>query len=218
MSLESCHWTCRASSCVRWKKRKYARWALPNTLEPMFGSFLRPIAISWRPSRISLSEDLYYRLARYTIHVPPLRERKEDIPLLARHFMEQFAKEMGKMAPRLSNSAIQKLMAHDFPGNIRELKNVIERTSIECAGSRIRPEMYSLLARTLPPSPTFKQSVSIIKVRKWPGMHWENKRRLLPSMWNHASASPIANVENFWGLRSIEPITSSTRCPNLGSR
>ncbi len=96
----------------------------------------------------SFREDLYNRLARYTIHVPPLRERKEDIPLLARHFMEQFAKEMGKMAPRLSNSAIQKLMAHDFPGNIRELKNVIERTSIECAGSRIQARDVFIIGKS----------------------------------------------------------------------
>ena len=83
-------------------------------------------------------EDLYYRLARFSIHMPPLRNRKEDVPALAMHFMDQFCKEIGRSAPRLSPGAITKLVAHDYPGNVRELKNIMERTVIECDSSRIQ--------------------------------------------------------------------------------
>ena len=79
-------------------------------------------------------EDLYYRMTRFSILVPPLRERLEDIPSLAAHFLAQFASEMGRTTPKLAPEASDKLLEHDYPGNIRELKNVIERASIECNG------------------------------------------------------------------------------------
>lgn len=71
-------------------------------------------------------EDLYFRLARFTVTVPPLRERKEDIPLLTEHFLSMFATEMGIEHPALSPEAKEELDAYHFPGNVRELKNIIE--------------------------------------------------------------------------------------------
>ena len=68
-------------------------------------------------------QDLYYRLARFTVEVPPLRERREDIPLLAQHFMELFAEEMRIPAPVLTLEALQALQEAEFPGNIREIYN-----------------------------------------------------------------------------------------------
>ncbi|HTL56212.1 MAG TPA: sigma-54 dependent transcriptional regulator [Candidatus Limnocylindrales bacterium] len=85
-------------------------------------------------------QDLYYRLARFTIEVPPLRERKEDIPLLAEHFLERFAADMGMAKPKLSPTALQVLQNYDYPGNIRELRNFIERALIEGGGGEIGPE------------------------------------------------------------------------------
>ena len=76
-------------------------------------------------------EDLYYRMARFSIDVPPLRERKEDIPLLTAHFLERFSSEMGRQTPSISEAALVSLAEHDYPGNIRELKNVVERAAIE---------------------------------------------------------------------------------------
>jgi DNA-binding NtrC family response regulator len=81
--------------------------------------------------------DLYFRLAQFTVQVPPLRERRDDIPLLAAHFLKLFADEMGLPRPALSERALAVLTAHDFPGNIRELKNVIERSLIESGGGTI---------------------------------------------------------------------------------
>ena len=82
-------------------------------------------------------QDLYFRLARFTVVAPPLRERREDIPLLAAHFLKLFAAEMGAKAPALDADALAALMNHPFPGNVRELKNVIEGALIESGGRAI---------------------------------------------------------------------------------
>jgi two-component system response regulator PilR (NtrC family) len=72
-------------------------------------------------------EDLFYRLNVIPIHLPPLRQRQEDIPLLAEHFLERFAAEMGKPVRRISQEAVERLLAWSWPGNVRELENVLER-------------------------------------------------------------------------------------------
>ncbi len=85
-------------------------------------------------------QDLYFRLARFIVTVPPLRERREDIPLLAKHFVILLAEEMGFPGSGISEQALVELSDYDFPGNVRELKNVVERALIESGGSEIRPE------------------------------------------------------------------------------
>ena len=77
-------------------------------------------------------EDLYYRLNVFTIFLPPLRERKSDILLLAEHFLEKYEQEHGKRIRRISTPAIDMLMAYHFPGNVRELENAIERAVLIC--------------------------------------------------------------------------------------
>ena len=74
--------------------------------------------------------DLYYRLNVFPIHVPPLRERREDIPLLVQHFTQKYARRMGKHIDTIPYAAIQKLMRWSWPGNVRELENLIERSVI----------------------------------------------------------------------------------------
>jgi len=75
-------------------------------------------------------DDLFYRLNVIQIFVPPLRERREDIPALAAHFAEKFAEKHGKPIGRIDGEAMRALLAHDFPGNVRELENIIERAAI----------------------------------------------------------------------------------------
>ena len=75
-------------------------------------------------------EDLYFRLSVIPIFVPPLRERQEDIPLLADHFMAEFAQEYGRRLKRLDPAATRTLQRYAWPGNVRELRNVIERLMI----------------------------------------------------------------------------------------
>jgi DNA-binding NtrC family response regulator len=82
-------------------------------------------------------EDLYYRLNVFPINVAPLRERKEDIPLLAVHFVELAVKELECVRPRLTRAGIETLQNHDWPGNVRELRNVIERAAIFAQGGAL---------------------------------------------------------------------------------
>jgi Nif-specific regulatory protein len=82
-------------------------------------------------------EDLYYRLNVFTIFVPPLRERKADLLLLADHFLEKFSREHNKVIKRISTPAIDMLTAYHWPGNVRELENVIERSVLICDGAVI---------------------------------------------------------------------------------
>jgi len=87
-------------------------------------------------------EDLYYRVNAITVALPPLRDRKEDLPELARHFVAKLAKRDGKPVPTLEPSALERLLAHDWPGNVRELENEIHR-AITLAGDRIGSEHLS---------------------------------------------------------------------------
>ncbi len=80
----------------------------------------------------SFREDLYYRLNVFTIFVPPLRQRKTDILLLADHFIEKYAREHSKAVKRISTPAIDMLMSYHWPGNVRELENCIERAVVVC--------------------------------------------------------------------------------------
>lgn len=84
-------------------------------------------------------EDLYYRLNVFPIRVPPLRERKEDIPLMANAFRIRFAEENGVAAPEILPETLARMMAYDWPGNVRELENSVERALILHAGARSLP-------------------------------------------------------------------------------
>ena len=83
-------------------------------------------------------EDLFYRLNVVPIHIPPLRERREDIPLLADHFIAKFNDRLKKEIAAITPEAIERLVAYQWPGNIRELENLMERTVLFCEGPEIR--------------------------------------------------------------------------------
>jgi two-component system response regulator AtoC len=85
----------------------------------------------------SFREDLFYRLNVVNIHVPPLRERKEDIPLLCQHFIEKFGREQNKRINKITPDAMEALMSYDYPGNIRQLANFIEHAMIISNGDTI---------------------------------------------------------------------------------
>jgi Nif-specific regulatory protein len=82
-------------------------------------------------------EDLYYRLNVFSVYLPPLRERKPDIPLLADHFVEKYAARETKDVRRIATTAIDMLMSYHWPGNVRELENCIERAVLVCEGGVI---------------------------------------------------------------------------------
>jgi PAS domain S-box-containing protein len=91
--------------------------------------------------------DLFYRLNIFPIHIPALRERKEDVPLLAGHFVTDFARRMGKTVDRIGSLAAARLAAYAWPGNVRELANVMERAVILCEGPIIQDEHIGVLDR-----------------------------------------------------------------------
>src|SRR6266481_1634697 len=85
-------------------------------------------------------EDLYYRLNSFPVILPPLRERKQDIPEFVRHFVEQFASAMGKVIETIPEETMRAIVSHSWPGNVRELKNYVERGVILSKGVVFRPE------------------------------------------------------------------------------
>jgi Nif-specific regulatory protein len=96
--------------------------------------------------------DLYFRLQVVEIKVPPLRDRKEDIPILAHHFFNRLVQEVGRRLRGFSDAALQKLMRYDWPGNVRELRNVIERAVVLGIGDEITDRDIQLSSLSAPPS------------------------------------------------------------------
>ena len=97
--------------------------------------------------------DLFYRVSVLTLHIPPLRERKQDIPLLARHFAEQASREMGTPDFRIDRALEQRLREHDFPGNIRELQNLVTALAVGSQGAQEGHDLDYRLGRMLRVSP-----------------------------------------------------------------
>ncbi|MDQ5845436.1 MAG: sigma-54 dependent transcriptional regulator [Acidobacteriota bacterium] len=91
----------------------------------------------------SLREDLLYRLNVFRIQLPPLKDRKEDLPLLAQHLVEKLAERHGRPARFMSPAAVEVLQFHAWPGNVRELRNVIERAVIICSGEQIERHHFA---------------------------------------------------------------------------
>jgi two-component system NtrC family response regulator len=106
---------------------------------------VRIVAATNRDPRAAIAsgafrEDLYYRLGVFEIHLPPLRERPDDIVVLAEAFLEEVGQTIGRPAAGLSEAARDQLLAHSWPGNVRELKNAIERAVILCHGGLVTQE------------------------------------------------------------------------------
>ncbi len=93
-------------------------------------------------------EDLYYRLHVISIHLPALRDRLEDVPLLARHFVETLSHQIGKEVTEISEGAIRVLMSHTWPGNVRELENAVERAIVSCRGHVLSERDFEFLGQT----------------------------------------------------------------------
>ena len=94
--------------------------------------------------------DLFYRLNVFPIHIPPLRERKEDIPLLVRHFVHRFARQMNRTIDTIASDTLEGLSRYPWPGNIRELENVIERAVILSSGPILKVPLEDLRGSIAP--------------------------------------------------------------------
>jgi len=91
-----------------------------------------------------MRQDLFFRLNVVRVDVPPLRERREDIQLLAEHFLQKYSTELGRPVPILTDAAIQSLLAYAWPGNVRELENLMERAAVLCRGKSIEAQHLPL--------------------------------------------------------------------------
>lgn len=97
--------------------------------------------------------DLYHRLSSFVINIPPLRERKEDIPQLLNYFTDDFAKKLGKKINYIDDSVFELMNRYRFPGNVRELRNMAERAVILCDGNKLTPSHFQLtrMGKEVPP-------------------------------------------------------------------
>lgn len=93
----------------------------------------------------SFREDLFYRLNVINLHIPPLRERREDIPVLTDHFIERLSHELGRKVSGITEEGLKILLDHDWPGNVRELENAIERALVTCKRNQLGKEDLSFL-------------------------------------------------------------------------
>jgi len=139
-------------------------------------------------------EDLYYRLNVFEIYIPPLRERREDIPPLADYFLKKLAKSMNKQVKSFTGEATGMLMRYDWPGNVRELKNVIERSLVVAKGSQIDVDELSFpftpRAEPEEEAAAGEQGLSLNDVEK---RHIE--RILKMTDWNVSRAAKTLGVE-----------------------
>lgn len=125
--------------------------------------------------------DLYYRIKVVKISLPPLRERREDIPLLIDHFVEQFNRLQRKDIPGVSAPVLEILMNHDYPGNVRELENIIEHAFVLCRRGIIRPEHLPDDLRRTSPVPaveiasTMKEMESLFLIAALKRNNWSRK-------------------------------------------
>ena len=112
--------------------------------------------------------DLYYRLNVFPIPLPPLRERREDIPALVEHFVEIYARRMNKQIEHISSETMSALVSYQWPGNIRELQNFIERSAILTSGNVLHPPLASLqrAVETEPSEPTTLEEAERSHIRK----------------------------------------------------
>jgi len=141
-------------------------------------------------------EDLYYRLNVVGIHIPPLRERKEDIPLLIKHFIKKYNTEMGKQCIGVSDNVLQILINHDWKGNIRELQNIIERAIIFAEDNIIKiSDIGSLGSNIVLPNEENENLQAAVKIYEREHIY----RILNKYNWNKVEAAKALKV----GLSSL---------------
>lgn len=157
-------------------------------------------------------EDLFYRLSVFPIHIPPLRERREDIPKLAAHFIAQSATRMNRRAPRLTQVALSQLAAHHWPGNVRELQNVVERAVILSQGRTLDIHLQSAPSpASMTPSPSALTASRVATRQDWRRQEQENIAQAL-----RLTKGKIFGANGAAVLLGMKPTTLASRIKALG--
>ncbi len=121
--------------------KQFTRSAVTTSSKLISGLFVRRTKIWKKLSRRTFREDLYYRLNVFSVFIPPLRERKGDIPVLANYFVQKYSmRTMGKQITSITPEAMDTIVRYNWPGNVRELENAIERAMVVGKPPAIRPE------------------------------------------------------------------------------
>ncbi|MBI4464713.1 MAG: sigma-54-dependent Fis family transcriptional regulator, partial [Acidobacteria bacterium] len=143
-------------------------------------------------------EDLFYRLNVITLHLPPLRERKEDVPLLVEHFFQKYCQENGKPLKHFTSEAMRILLDHNWPGNVRELENIVERSVILSPGEEVGPEwLPENIVRqgkkywSLWPAPNGRPQASLFEIVD------ECERRIITEMLEQTGGNQTEAAERF---------------------
>jgi len=156
-------------------------------------------------NRGSFRQDLFYRVNVLSIRLPPLRERPEDIPVLAQHFLETLARQHSRSEMRFSNQAIQKLFHHTWPGNVRELKNVIEHVVTISVSNIVRPEDIPLAEGDGNREALYTESFQVAKRKAIAEFEKAYLQRVLAGNdWNISSAARQAGSNRRLFQRLIE--------------
>src|SRR5436190_10993958 len=149
--------------------------------------------------------DLFYRLNVFPVHVPPLRERQDDIPLLVRHFVQQFARRMSKVVDTIPTEAMNVLVRYHWPGNIRELQNLVERAVILSTGPVLKVPLNDLQAQSAPAA-----------ARKIETLEEAERRHILDAL--DASAWVISGPNGAAASLGLKRSTLQARMEKLGIR
>ena len=149
-------------------------------------------------------EDLYHRLNVVPIMLPPLRERREDIPTLAQHFLQRFAKEVKKNLSGISEESLTKLLAYDWPGNVRELANVIERAVVLGQGPEIAPHdlparIVAVLSEPQPDGMSYRDAMDAYRRQLV-------MRALAQTQGNRAAAARALGLHEKYFLRLLKSL------------
>jgi len=132
--------------------------------------------------------DLFYRLNVFVIEIPPLRERRSDIPLLAQHFFKIFTSQMNKPIVKINSDAMKMLIEYDWPGNVRELENAIERAVVVCKGKKIRPSDFPFFQTRAEEDATSDDSLEALQKK-------HIKKILDEAEWNISKAALILQID-----------------------
>jgi transcriptional regulator with GAF, ATPase, and Fis domain len=159
-------------------------------------------------------QDLFYRLSVFPLEVPPLRERSEDIAPLAAHFVRVAATRMNRPVPRFTRTHAGQLAAHDWPGNIRELQNTVERAVILAQNGPLQFELPpSALPRSASPSPTARETAGILTREEWKRQERESISAALKQ-----SGGKVFGPGGAAELLNMKPTTLASRIKALGVR
>jgi PAS domain S-box-containing protein len=156
-------------------------------------------------------QDLYYRLSVFPIELPPLRERPDDIAMLAQHFLEQAARKMGKNVARLGPAQIRELEAYDWPGNVRELQNVVERAVIRAQNGHLE---FGLRPAIAPSSPLRNRQMPPAAGSSLQEIKKQEKALILDALAK--TRGKIYGPDGAARLLGLKPTTLSSKVQRMG--